>query len=629
MKYTLVLVLCFGMFLFAKESPVVQPVKPKIGDKITITYDPTMPNAVHKDAEQVYVVALLLHADGAPSVIEQQMTKKGTVWTAEFTLDDTAALGMLVRFDAGTKIDDNNGKAHFILVYGKNNKPLPKARVLPATMLIQKNFFGFRHGFDSAYVIANLKEELKTYPNQWEAQNALWMHLTRNDTSAAMKERMKKEVERVYNKYKNDEKVILGLDFWFKMTGQKERAQAIEEEWIKKNPTGRVAENKMRMKMMKEMDANARAVAADEYLTKFAPKPGWEAMFLSAYIRAKQYDKAIAFLEKHPNVSPNMYNSLAWEMISDGVQLERAVALAKEGLERASHMDASLRLAYITQTHDQFMENVQYLRGMIADTYGAGLMKLQRYAEAEKALAESYTLTNGNDDDINARLIECYLKNGKNDKASEIAFASIEKGKANDNIVELYKTAYTALKGSSVGFDSVLAAAKNKTMVLLKAKLKKEIVDQPSIDFELKSLDGSMVKLSDLKGKVVVLDFWATWCGPCISSFPTLQKVYDKYKDNANIKILAINTWERVKPEEREQHVKNFIEKNKYTFPVLFDTDIVSKYGVEGIPTKFIIDQNGRIRFKDVGFGGAQEMEDKMNLQFEMLLSGDLSYTGK
>lgn len=629
MRQTFVLIFCFGMFLFAKETPVIQPAQPKIGDKITITYDPTTANAVHKNAEQVYVVALVLHSDGAPLVIERQMTKKETVWTAEFTLDDTAALGLLVRFDSGTKIDDNNGKAHFVMVYGKNNKPLPKARLLPAAMLVQKNYFGFKHGFDSAYVIANLKEELKAYPNQWEAQNALWMHMMRSDTSAAMKKRIKKELEKLYNKYKNDEKMALGLDFWFKMTGQTERAHAIEEEWLKKNPTGLVAENKMRMSIMKEMDANARALLIDEYLTKFEPKSGLEALFLSSYIRVKQYNKAAAFLEKYPNVSPNLYNSLAWGMITNGEQLERAVAIAKEGLDRASRIDASLRLAYLTQTHDQFVENVRYLRGMIADTYGEGLMKLQRYAEAEKILEESYALLNGDDEDNNARVIECYIKNGKNDKASEIAYASVEKGKANDKIIELYKTAFTAVKGSSVGFDSVLAAAKSKSIALLKAKLKKEAIDEPSIDFELKSLDGAVVKLSELKGKVVVLDFWATWCGPCISSFPTLQKVYDKYKDNPNIKILAINTWERVKPEEREQHVKNFIEKNKYTFPVVFDTDIVSKYGVEGIPTKFIIDQNGRIRFKDVGFGGAQEMEDKMNLQFEMLLSGDLSYTDK
>lgn len=625
----IILSLFAGMLVFAKEIPVIQPAKPKIGEQVTITYDPAAPNAIHKNAEEIYAVVLLLHSEETPSIVEQQMIKSGNVWTATLLLDDPNAVGFLVRFDSGKEIDDNNGKAHHSLIYGKNNKPVPGANIMQSTMLMQKNYYGFKHGLDTAKVIAALKEEQKLYPNGWKAYTMLWMYQMRQDTSAAMKQRIKKELEKVYAKHKNNETAALGLSYWFTVTGQKEKAAAIEAEWLKKNPSGLFAENKLRMEFMKEQDAAARAAGADKYLSQFPAKPSYQAMFLSAYTRAKEYDKAIAFIEKYPDVSPNFYNSVAWALISKGEQLEKATALAKEGMDRASRLDMSSRLQYAGLTHDQWVENMNYLKGMIADTYGAGLMKLEKYAEAEKVLEESYAFMQGDDEESNARLMECYMKNGKNDKAAEVAFASIVKGKSSDALIELYKTAYTSMKGSPAGFDSVVAAAKNEAVKELKAKLKKEVIDQPSIDFELKSLDGSMVKLSDLKGKVVVLDFWATWCGPCLSSFPTLQKVYDKYKDNPGVKILTLNTWERVKPEEREQHVKNFMEKNKYTFPVLFDTDIVSKYGVEGIPTKFIIDQNGRIRFKDVGFGGAQEMDDKMNLQFDMLLKGDLSFSGE
>jgi len=76
--------------------------------------------------------------------------------------------------------------------------------------------------------------------------------------------------------------------------------------------------------------------------------------------------------------------------------------------------------------------------------------------------------------------------------------------------------------------------------------------------------------------------------------------------------------------------VKKFIEENKYTFPVLYDENFVEKYGVEGIPTKFIIDREGKIQFKSVGFSAGQEMiDDEMTLEIDMLLSDDFYSTVK
>lgn len=162
----------------------------------------------------------------------------------------------------------------------------------------------------------------------------------------------------------------------------------------------------------------------------------------------------------------------------------------------------------------------------------------------------------------------------------------------------------------------------------MKEKLGKQLINKPSPSFSLKGVDGKIVNLSDLKGKIVIVDFWATWCAPCKASFPTLQKIYQKYSSNKNVLILAVNTWEKITGEEKEKNVYKFIKENNYSFTVLFDLEernksIAAQFGVEGIPTKFIIDKEGNIQFKEVGFNGEKEMMDEMIAQIDMLLNDE------
>ena len=135
-------------------------------------------------------------------------------------------------------------------------------------------------------------------------------------------------------------------------------------------------------------------------------------------------------------------------------------------------------------------------------------------------------------------------------------------------------------------------------------------------DFKLLSIDGDYVRLSDLRGKVVVIDFWATWCGPCIREMPHLQKMVEKYTNNSHVKFLSIST------DNPQDPVRPFIEKNKYTMKVLYDGGAGLAYEVRGIPSLFLVDGEGKIQYKHVGFGGnGEEFIKMMSAEIDELLA--------
>jgi thiol-disulfide isomerase/thioredoxin len=115
-------------------------------------------------------------------------------------------------------------------------------------------------------------------------------------------------------------------------------------------------------------------------------------------------------------------------------------------------------------------------------------------------------------------------------------------------------------------------------------------------DFNLTNLDGNTVTLASLKGKVVLLDFWATWCGPCKAAMPTIQKLHEAYKDRGVV-ILGVNTWEK-----NADAAKDYMARKKFTYGCLLNGDDLAKaYGVTGIPTLVIIGKDGRVAMADMG----------------------------
>ncbi len=138
---------------------------------------------------------------------------------------------------------------------------------------------------------------------------------------------------------------------------------------------------------------------------------------------------------------------------------------------------------------------------------------------------------------------------------------------------------------------------------------------QKAPDFSWQTQNGKIVHLTDLKGKVVLLDFWATWCGPCRETIPHVEALYKKYKDKGVV-VIGVN----LDKASGRAAVSQFIKNNGMTYLVISDANgsTASKYGATSIPRFFFIDKQGNIAKMIVGYDPS--MEEKFSKEIDSLI---------
>lgn len=137
----------------------------------------------------------------------------------------------------------------------------------------------------------------------------------------------------------------------------------------------------------------------------------------------------------------------------------------------------------------------------------------------------------------------------------------------------------------------------------------------PAPDFTVYDLDGNPHKLSDFQGKPVLLNFWASWCGPCVSEMPEFQNFYEEYGDQ--IHFVLVNLTDGY--QETVESASSFVEAQGYTFPVYYDTDVdaAMKYGVSAVPVSYFLDAEGNF----VAWAQGAMTADMLQQGMDMLLA--------
>lgn len=550
-------------------------------------------------------------------------------WKGSFTLPDSA-IAFALRLRSGKVTEDNGGLGYISPVYRKGTA-LPGAYAGAALLYANGDpLLGLPGKADTA--MALLEKEFSLHPELRDRYISSWYTILVNIKKQDAYPILDKKVQELLSAATPSEEDYRLSIRLLQLQKKKKPADSVLNIAAAKFPLTDMAIQNAENEFYKIKDLDSLV----DYYTNFQkvhPLPGlkdpaaetasyFASTICSRYIQKKEYRKAIAFAAQMNDIMADyrgyMYSWIALRLLDSASALPLADSLIQAALtgveQELAHPEKFKRQG--TPLADWKTDIEKYYTAAFNDTYGKILAAKGDYKAALAIQRVSISQSGGTNNGFNEHYIKYLLFTGDTSMAKQQSAAYIRDNKASDSVRAWFKTLYIKEKGSDNGYDIYLAGLQSVAEKNFREQALKEKLDLPSKDFSLKDLDGKEVSLTSLHGKVVIVDFWATWCGPCKASFPAMQTTVDKYRKDTSVVFLFIDTWESTGPDERLSAVKKFIQDSKYSFHVLLDKvvdlekrqySVVSDYGVGGIPTKFIIGPRGNIVFKAIGFDGNNE----------------------
>jgi len=621
------------LFLFACESKEAKkfsfsPENPQPGESVTVVYNPS-----GTELEDESGIELLAYFYSQPRQIFLEwpevkvfpMKKKGSLWQAKMDNEKNTRLVILV-FQSGKKVDSNVRRGYMVNFFDKEGNQVPGSLASLADALTISMKINLDRDADRA--LSLLEEEFQLHPQMKREYARLYFSLI-SQLGGKNKDKLILQTARELSLQENltlDELVL--LEFWYRRIKDSDEAQKYDLMIRERDPAGEYVQGK-RITTLVRAESLKEKIRLQESFRKDFPNSSqlWIVVtfLISSFQEAGKFIDAVKYLEDHPEgLKWRHYHFLAKEMAENNIEIESASRIAAKAVEIAQkdlrNPDSDEKPAYRT---DQEWENqLRSNLGSSQDTLGFAFLKLGKEQEALDLLEKAVLNTSGEMTEINEHYSDALARIGNPEKALEEIGGFLQTEYSTARMKDLLKQAYVRKNGNDQGFDQYLRDLDEKFSKKLLADLKENIIKEPAPDFSLQDLEGNQVILSELKGKVVVLDFWATWCTYCLDSFPGMQETIKKYHGQDDIRFLFIDSWEYVEKEEKKQTVADLVAKKKLPFRVLLDLEdkVIEAYKIRSIPTKLIIDKEGNIRFKKIGFeGNTQKMVEELSRMIEMI----------
>ncbi len=606
------------------------PIKPHSGEGIVILYNPvgtkleskenimaTIRSYGKKDFQQT---SFFSRPNNIIDTEEYLMDKEKGGYKAEIHLSDTAA-GLLVTFKSKKHVDDGDGLGYWVPLYNSEGLLVSGANAGYAAALVpggwgsELNMAKF-----SDTLLTFYEKEFDLYPEK--KQDFLFSYLSSMKKSKGSESY--KEIEKLLLDFDRGrellESELFFLSSWYRSIKNKDQSELYKKRALENFPKGKWSQREKLSEFYKLKKLNERVDFLNNFNNEFPSATGLEYMrgvILGQYIEGSQFQEALTYFEKQEPDSFSSYPVFSSihkniNASSDSLELLDLILgsmIDMSRLELETPTDKK-PVASVTST---WMEKKAVALASALDASAYVSLNMDRMDTAKDQLEEAYNLSKGKDKQVNTNYGSILFKTGNLGLARKVLESSIASGFQNPEMEKLIKDIYLKENSSEDGYEDYFSGIKALAMDNLSNKIKEKMISESSFGFTLFDTKGNKVSLSDYRGQAVVLDFWATWCGPCKASFPAMEKAMAKYSD---AKFLFINS--RESGDEKLKKVANYMSENDYPFHVLMDEDdsVFQSYKIAFLPTKIILDGNGIIRYKSIGFYGEQELLD----EFEVLL---------